>query len=154
LSPSSRRCPTSKAARAQPGKLNVGTINVGTQNLGAELLKSLAQVISRSSPTAVRRHHRRAAANDAALVEFYARSSRRSPQQDQAVAGSGHNDRLPDVPRRGRGVPVITSWNGVFARSERRRVCAAEQPIEIVAMPDVKQRLGIEPASETIEGAA
>ncbi len=30
-----------KAARAQPGKLNVGTINVGgTQNLAAELLKS------------------------------------------------------------------------------------------------------------------
>ena len=32
-----------KAARAQPGKLNVGTINVGgTQNLGAELFKSSA----------------------------------------------------------------------------------------------------------------
>ena len=34
-----------KAARAQPGKLNVGTINVGgTQNLAAELLKSQAGV--------------------------------------------------------------------------------------------------------------
>ena len=32
-----------KAAREQPGKLNVGTINVGgTQNLGAELFKSSA----------------------------------------------------------------------------------------------------------------
>ena len=31
-----------KAARAQPGKLNVGTITVGsTQNLAAELFKSL-----------------------------------------------------------------------------------------------------------------
>ena len=34
-----------KAAKAQPGKLNVGTISVGgTQNLGAELFKSLADV--------------------------------------------------------------------------------------------------------------
>ena len=34
-----------KAAKAQPGKLNVGTIAVGgTQNLGAELFKSLADV--------------------------------------------------------------------------------------------------------------
>ena len=32
-----------KAAKAQPGKLNIGTIAVGgTQNLGAELFKSLA----------------------------------------------------------------------------------------------------------------
>src|SRR5215510_174412 len=34
-----------KAAREQPGKLNVGTINIGsTQNLGAELFKSTAGV--------------------------------------------------------------------------------------------------------------
>jgi tripartite-type tricarboxylate transporter receptor subunit TctC len=34
-----------KAAKAQPGKLNIGTIAVGgTQNLGAELFKSLADV--------------------------------------------------------------------------------------------------------------
>ena len=34
-----------KAARAQPGKLNVGTINVGgTQNLAAELFKASAGV--------------------------------------------------------------------------------------------------------------
>ena len=33
-----------KAAKAQPGKLNIGTISVGgTQNLGGELFKSLAQ---------------------------------------------------------------------------------------------------------------
>ena len=34
-----------KAAKAQPGKLNIGTIAVGgTQNLGAELLKSVADI--------------------------------------------------------------------------------------------------------------
>ena len=34
-----------KAAKAQPGKLNIGSIAVGaTQNLGAELLKSLADI--------------------------------------------------------------------------------------------------------------
>ena len=34
-----------KAAKAQPGKLNIGTIAVGgTQNLGAELFKSMADL--------------------------------------------------------------------------------------------------------------
>ena len=44
-----------KAAKANPGKLNVGTIAVGgTQNLGAELFKSLAGSTCRSCRTRIR----------------------------------------------------------------------------------------------------
>ena len=45
-----------KAAKAQPGKLNIGTIAVGgTQNLGAELFKSWPTSTCRSCPTRIRR---------------------------------------------------------------------------------------------------
>ena len=64
-----------KAAREQPGKLNVGTINVGgTQNLAAELFKSLAginfQIVPyRGTPDVIVALLR----NDVQmLVEFYA----------------------------------------------------------------------------------
>ena len=51
-----------KAAREQPGKLNVGTIKIGsTQNLGAELFKSSAGVDFQIVPyRGTARNHRRA----------------------------------------------------------------------------------------------
>jgi tripartite-type tricarboxylate transporter receptor subunit TctC len=155
-----------KAAREQPGKLNVGTINVGgTQNLAAELLKSSAalnfQIIPyRGTPDVIVALLR----NDVQLmVDFYA--PMKPTLQDQkirAVASSGprRSPFLPDVPTVAEaGVPgyEVTSWNGVFAPM------GTPAPIigllnasirEIVAIPDVKQRyaeLGIEAKASTPE---
>jgi tripartite-type tricarboxylate transporter receptor subunit TctC len=155
-----------KAAREQPGKLNVGTINVGgTQNLAAELLKSSAalnfQIIPyRGTPDVIVALLR----NDVQLmVDFYAHM--KPTLQDQkirAVASSGprRSPFLPDVPTVAEaGVPgyEVTSWNGVFAPM------GTPAPIigllnasirEIVAIPDVKQRyaeLGIEAKASTPE---
>jgi tripartite-type tricarboxylate transporter receptor subunit TctC len=155
-----------KAAREQPGKLNVGTINVGgTQNLGAELLKSLAgvnfQIIPyRGTPDVIVALLR----NDVQLlVEFYAPiKSTLADNKIRAVAGSGtqRSPFLPDVPTAAEaGVPgyEVTSWNGVFAPvgTPAEILALLNKSIhEIVAMPDVKQRyadLGIEAKASTPE---
>jgi tripartite-type tricarboxylate transporter receptor subunit TctC len=153
-----------KAARAQPGKLNVGTINVGgTQNLAAELLKSQAgvnfQIIPyRDTPAVIVALLR----NDVQLlVEFYAPiKSTLTDKKIVAVASSGtkRSPFLPDVPTAAEaGVAgyEVTSWNGVFAP------VGTPVPIldrlnkaihEVVAMPDVQQRyaeLGIEARAST-----
>jgi tripartite-type tricarboxylate transporter receptor subunit TctC len=133
-----------KAARAQPGKLNVGTINVGgTQNLAAELLKSSAglnfQIIPyRGTPEVIVALLR----NDVQmLVEFYAPF-------------------LPDVPTAAEaGVSgyEVTSWNGLFAPAgtPAEIIGLLNKTIrEIVASPDVKQKyadLGIEAKAGTPE---
>ena len=155
-----------KAAREQPGKLNVGTINVGgTQNLGAELLKSLAgvnfQIIPyRGTPDVIVALLR----NDVQLlVEFYAPiKSTLADNKIRAVAGSGtqRSPFLPDVPTAAEaGVPgyEVTSWNGVFAPvgTPAEILALLNKSIhEMVAMPDVKQRyadLGIEAKASTPE---
>ena len=155
-----------KAAREQPGKLNVGTINVGgTQNLGAELLKSLAgvnfQIIPyRGTPDVIVALLR----NDVQLlVEFYAPiKSTLADKKIRAVASSGtqRSPFLPDVPTAAEaGVPgyEVTSWNGVFAPvgTPAEILALLNKSIhEIVAMPDVKQRyadLGIEAKASTPE---
>jgi len=155
-----------KAARAQPGKLNVGTINVGgTQNLAAELFKASAglnfQIIPyRGTPDVIVALLR----NDVQLmVDFYA--PMKPTLQDKkirAVASSGpqRSPFLPDVPTVAEaGVPgyEVTSWNGVFVPT------GTPAPIigllnaaihEIVAIPEVKQRyaeLGIEAKASTPE---
>jgi tripartite-type tricarboxylate transporter receptor subunit TctC len=155
-----------KAAREQPGKLNVGTINVGgTQNLAAELLKSLAgvnfQIIPyRGTPDVIVALLR----NDVQLlVEFYAPiKSTLADKKIRAVASSGtqRSPFLPDVPTAAEaGVPgyEVTSWNGVFAPvgTPAEILALLNKSIhEIVAMPDVKQRyadLGIEAKASTPE---
>jgi tripartite-type tricarboxylate transporter receptor subunit TctC len=155
-----------KAAREQPGKLNVGTINVGgTQNLAAELLKSSAglnfQIIPyRGTPDVIVALLR----NDVQLmVDFYA--PMKPTLQDQkiwAVASTGprRSPFLPDVPTVAESGVLgyeVTSWNGVFAPT------GTPAPIiellnaairEIVAIPEVKQRyaeLGIEAKASTPE---
>jgi tripartite-type tricarboxylate transporter receptor subunit TctC len=155
-----------KAARAQPGKLNVGTINVGgTQNLAAELLKSQAgvnfQIIPyRGTPDVIVALLR----NDVQLlVEFYAPiKSTLTEKKIVAVASSGtkRSPFLPDAPtvaEAGVAGYEVTSWNGVFAP------VGTPAPIldrlnkaihEVVAMPDVQQRyaeLGIEARASTPE---
>src|ERR1700704_1709249 len=148
-----------KAARAQPGKLNVGTINVGgTQNLAAELFKSSAdlnfQIIPyRGTPDVIVALLR----NDVQLlVEFYAPiKSTLADKKIRAVAGSGtqRSPFLADVPTVAEvGVPgyEVTSWNGLFAPAATSPdiIKLLNKTVhEIVATPDVKQKyadLGIE----------
>jgi tripartite-type tricarboxylate transporter receptor subunit TctC len=155
-----------KAAREQPGKLNVGTINVGgTQNLAAELLKFSAgvnfQIIPyRGTPDVIVALLR----NDVQLlVEFYAPiKSTLADKKIRAVASSGpqRSPFLPDVPTAAEaGAPgyEVTSWNGVFAPvgTPPEILALLNKSIhEIVAMPDVKQRyadLGIEAKASTPE---
>ena len=148
-----------KAAREQPGKLNVGTINVGgTQNLAAEMLRSSAgvdfQIIPyRGTPDVIVALLR----NDVQmLVEFYApikptlleRKSRAV-----AVTGRQRSPFLPGVPTVAEaGVPgyEVVSWNGIFVRAGTAPdiIDTLNAAIhDIVAMPEVKERyadLGIE----------
>jgi tripartite-type tricarboxylate transporter receptor subunit TctC len=153
-----------KAARAQPGKLNVGTITVGgTQNLAAELLKSSAglnfQIIPyRGTPDVIVALLR----NDVQLmVDFYGpMKSTLLDNKMRAVATSGR-ERSPfftDVPTVAEaGVPgyEVTSWNGVFAPvgTPAAVIDLLNKTIrEIVATPEVKQRyaeLGIEAKAGT-----
>jgi tripartite-type tricarboxylate transporter receptor subunit TctC len=153
-----------KAAREQPGKLNVGTIAVGsTQNLGAELFRSSAgldfQLIPyRVTPDVIVALLR----NDIQLmIDFYApMKPTLGEKKIRPVATSGpqRSPFFTDVPTVAQaGVPgyEVTSWNGVFVR-----VGAAPEIIttlntairEVVSIPDVKQRygdLGIEAAAST-----
>ena len=155
-----------KAARAQPGKLNVGTINVGgTQNLAAELLKSSAglnfQIIPyRGTPDVIVALLR----NDVQLmVDFYA--PMKSTLQDKkirgvATSGPRRSPFLAEVPTVAEaGVPgyEVTSWNGLFAPvgTPVAVINLLNKTIrEVVATPEVKQRyadLGIEAQASTPE---
>src|SRR5947207_7393825 len=113
-----------KAAREQPGKLNVGTINVGgTQNLAAELFKSTVglnfQIIPyRGTPEIIIGLLR----NDVhMMIEFYAPlKGALSANQLHPVATTGltRASYLADVPAVAETVPGydVTAWNGVVAR--------------------------------------
>lgn len=155
-----------KAAREQPGKLNVGTINVGgTQNLAAELFKSLAglnfQIVPyRGTPDVIVALLR----NDVQmLVEFYAPiKPTLLDNKIRAVATSG-TERSPffsDVPTAAQaGVAgyEVTSWNGLFAPvgTPVEIIDLLNKTVrEIVATPEVKERyadLGIEAQASTPE---
>jgi tripartite-type tricarboxylate transporter receptor subunit TctC len=113
-----------KAAREQPGRLNVGTITAGsTQNLGAELFKTAAgvhfQIVPyRNSPEALIALLR----NDVQLVlDFHAAlKSNLADQKIRALATSGptRSQSLPNVPTvQESGVRDydVTSWNGLVA---------------------------------------
>ena len=140
-----------KAAREQPGKLNVGTINVGgTQNLAVELFKSLAglnfQIVPyRGTPDVIVALLR----NDVQmLVEFYAPiKPTLLDNKIRAVATSG-TERSPfftDVPTAAQA-PVGTPVEIIDLLNKTVR--------EIVATPEVKERyadLGIEAQASTPE---
>src|SRR5262249_43804023 len=113
-----------KAARENPGKLNVGTINVGgTQNLAAELLKSSAglnvQIIPyRGTPDVIVALLR----NDVQLmVDFYApMKPTLEDKKIRAVATTGPQRSpfftgVPTVAEAGVAGYEVTSWNGLFA---------------------------------------
>ena len=155
-----------KAARAQPGKLNVGTTNVGgTQNLAAELFKSSAglnfQIVPyRSTPEVIVATLR----NDVQLmVDFYAPlkgSLTDKKLRPLAATGPKRSPFMPDVPtvaEAGGFGYEVTSWNGIFAPAATPALVLAllnKTVHEIVALPDVKQRyadLGIEAKASTHE---
>jgi tripartite-type tricarboxylate transporter receptor subunit TctC len=153
-----------KAARSQPGKLNIGTIAVGsTQHLGAELFRSTAKVDMqiipyKASPDAMIGLIR----NDVQLfIDFYA--AMRSGLIDKklrplATSGLSRTSFLPDVPPVAEaGVPGydVLSWNALGAPA------GTPQPIidtlnkairEVLAQPDVIERykeLGITAKAST-----
>jgi tripartite-type tricarboxylate transporter receptor subunit TctC len=155
-----------KAAREQPGKLNIGTINVGgTQNLAAELLKASAglnvQIIPyRGTPDVIVALLR---TDVDLMVDFYApMKSTLQENKIHAVAASGpkRSPFLPDVPtvaEAGVAGYEVTSWNGMFAPvgTPAEILALLNKTIhEVVAMPDVRQRyadLGIEAKASTPE---
>jgi tripartite-type tricarboxylate transporter receptor subunit TctC len=155
-----------KAAREQPGKLNVGTINVGgTQNLAAELLKSSAglnvQIIPyRGTPDVIVALLR----NDVQLlVDFYAPMKPTLEDKKMRAVATTVPQRSPfftDVPtvaEAGVAGYEVTSWNGLFAPAGTppEIISLLNKTIhEIVATPEVKQRyadLGIEAKASTPE---
>jgi putative tricarboxylic transport membrane protein len=141
-----------KAARAQPGKLNIGTIAVGsTQHLGAELFRSSAKldiqlIPYKSTPDVIVGVLR----NDIqVMVDFYA--AMRAGLSDGkmrplAISGTAPAAFLPGVPPvADAGVPgyEVLSWNGLGAPT------GTPQPIidtlnkairAVLAMPDVIKR--------------
>jgi tripartite-type tricarboxylate transporter receptor subunit TctC len=141
-----------KAAREQPGKLNVGTINVGgTQNLGGELFKSSAglnfQIIPyRSTPEILVAMLR----NDVQLmIDFYApMKAMLVDKKIRAVATSGvaRANYIADVSTVAEaGVPgyEVTSWNGIFAPhgTPPEIISTLNKAMhEILVIPEVKTR--------------
>jgi tripartite-type tricarboxylate transporter receptor subunit TctC len=152
-----------KAARDDPGKLNVGTIAVGsTQNLGAELFRAEAgvkfQIVPyRTTPDVIVALLR----NDIQLmIDFYA--AMKSTLEDKKIrplgtSGARRSPFLAEVPTVGEAVAgyEVTSWNGLFARTGTPGAILdlLNRSIhEVVAIPEVKQRyaeLGIEAQAST-----
>src|SRR5688572_29895952 len=143
-----------RAAKAQPGKLNVGTVTAGgTQHLAAELFKSEAgidfQIISyKTSPEIIVSLLR----NDVQMtIEFY--TALRGHLADRrltalATSSAQRSATLPDVPTVAEsGVPgyEVTSWNAIYVAkgTSPEIIRALNQAIhEVVAMPDVRKRFG------------
>jgi tripartite-type tricarboxylate transporter receptor subunit TctC len=141
-----------KAAKAQPGKLNVGTIAVGgTQNLGAELFKSMAGVNVvivpyKNSPDIVVALLR----NDVQmLVEFPPAIQGQVNDGKLRVLATSAANRAPSHPN----VPTVAesgvtgyevaSWNGVFTPKGTAKdiVEAMNRAMhEVLAAPDLKEK--------------
>jgi tripartite-type tricarboxylate transporter receptor subunit TctC len=142
-----------KAAREQPGKLNVGTINVGSsQNLSAELFKSTAQVNVTTIPYRATPEVIVALLRDDIhfMIDNYA--AMKSGLDDGkirpvATTGLTRSVVLPNVPTVNEsGVPGydVTSWNALFAPAGTPPAIIEtlnKGLREVLAMPDVKQRL-------------
>jgi tripartite-type tricarboxylate transporter receptor subunit TctC len=140
-----------KAARAQPGKLNIGTIAVGsTQHLAAELFRSTAklniQLIPYKTTPDVTVGLLR---NDIQMmIDFYA--AMRAGLADKklrplATSGPTRTKFLPDVPPVADSVPgyEVLSWNGIGAplKTPQPVIDTLNKSIrEVLAMPDVIKR--------------
>jgi tripartite-type tricarboxylate transporter receptor subunit TctC len=143
-----------KAAKAQPGKLNIGTIAVGgTQNLGAELFKSMAglnvQIVPyKNSPdivVALLRNDVQMQVDFPPAVQGQVNDGKirmlatSSPQPSPLPTLKG----VPTVDQAGvKGFEVI-SWNAVGApKGTPKEVIATMSKAmhEVLAMPDVKEQ--------------
>jgi tripartite-type tricarboxylate transporter receptor subunit TctC len=143
-----------KAAKANPGKLNIGTISVGgTQNLGAELFKSLAdvnvQIVPyKNSPDIVVALLR----NDVQmLVEFppaiqgQVNDGKLNVLATSSLQRSPFMPNVPTVAEAGVKGYEVTSWNAVFAPkgTPKEIIDKMNKAIrEVLAMPDVKESFG------------
>lgn len=155
-----------KAAREQPGKLNIGTIAVGsTQELGAELFKASAKldvqiVPYRTTPDVIVGLIR----NDVQLmIDFYAAMESALEQnliRAVATSGTARAEYLSAVPVVAEaGVPdyEVTAWNGLFAPkgTPPAVVELLNRAVgEVLALPDIKARyanLGIAAKASTPE---
>lgn len=153
-----------KAARAEPGKLNIGTVIVGsTQNLAAELLRTSAGINVtiipyRTAPDTVVALLR----NDVQLViDFYpALKGTIDDGKLRLIATSGAKRSVyaPAIPRVAEaGVPgyEVETWNSLYAKAGTSpdiisKLNAAVR--EMVALPDIRQRmleLGLEARAGT-----
>lgn len=141
-----------KAAKAQPGKLNIGTIAVGgTQNLGAELFKSMAdlnvQIVPyKNSPdivVALLRNDVQMQVDFPPAVQGQVNDGKirvlatSSPKPSPLLKG------VPTVDQAGvKGFEVI-SWNAVGApKGTPKEVIATMSKAmhEVLDMPDVKEQ--------------
>jgi tripartite-type tricarboxylate transporter receptor subunit TctC len=155
-----------KAARADPGKLNIGTINPGsTQNLAAELFRSTAGVDVtivpfRTSPDMAGAILR----GDLDIAfEFYAALQGQILDHKVRVLASTGTRRtayLPDVPtvaESGIKGYEVASWNGISvpAATPKPIVDTISRAInEVLPLPDVQeksQRLGMDMRASTPE---
>jgi tripartite-type tricarboxylate transporter receptor subunit TctC len=143
-----------KAAKANPGKLNIGTIAVGgTQNLGAELFKSVAglnvQIVPyKNSPDIVVALLR----NDVQmLVEFPPAIQGQVNDGKLKVLATSSPKRSPLAPNTPTAEEAgvkgyeVTSWNAIFApKGTPPEVVAAMNKAmrEVLAMPEVKESFG------------
>ena len=148
-----------KAAKANPGKLNIGTIAVGgTQNLGAELFKSLAdvnvQIVPyKNSPDIVVALLR----NDVQMmVEFPPAVKGQVADGKLRILATSSPKNTPLLP----GIPTVDqagvkgyeviSWNAVGAPKGTPKdiIDTLNQAIhEVLAMPDIKEqfaKVGVE----------
>jgi tripartite-type tricarboxylate transporter receptor subunit TctC len=143
-----------KAAKANPGKLNVGTIAAGsTQNLGGELFKSMAglnvQIVPyKNSPDIVVALLR----NDVQLmIDFPPAVAGQVADNKLRILASSSPQPSPLLP----GVPTadqsgvkgyeVVSWNGVGAPKDtpKEAIDIMNKAIrEVIALPDVKEQLG------------
>lgn len=155
-----------KAARANPGKLNIGSINPGsTQNLAAELFKSSASInltivpfrTSGDMATAILRGD-----IDAAFEFFAAISALIGDKKITALASTGmkRTAYLPDVPTvQESGIKdfEVISWNGISvpASTPKPVVQTLTQAInEVLPLPDVQEKakkLGMDMRGSTPE---
>ena len=153
-----------KAAKQNPGALNVGTINVGsTQNLSAQLFKStagvdVAIVPFRSSPEVLIALLR--GDIQMAIENYSAVQSNIADKAVTPVASSGgvRTTFLPEVPtvrEAGGGDFEVRSWNAIFAPrgTPPEAIGTLNAALrEVLDMPDLKRRaldLGIEAKSSS-----
>lgn len=153
-----------KAAKANPGKLNIGTINPGsTQNLAAELFKSTAGlsltiVPFRTSPdmaTAVLRGDIDVAFEFFAAAQGLIRDNKIVVLASTGPARTPYLPQVPTVIESGMKDFDVSSWNAISvpAGTPKRVIEVLNKAInEALALPDVQdksQKLGMQMRAST-----